>query len=205
MADTINVTQGAGTIIATDDLGAAGHAQRIKLLVGVDGTGTDASGGSGATASNTLRVVSATDDPIISAINSTNTQLPTALVGTHMDVVPTMRSDLMYAGADVTPKFAIITASSSGNTNVVAAVGGKKIRVLAYSVTPNAAVNFKWVTDAAGTPADKTGLKYLAGQGNGIVQGFNPVGWFESSLGKSLDINLSSAVAVGGELVYIEV
>jgi hypothetical protein len=30
-----------------------------------------------------------------------------------------------------------------------------------------------------------------------------PWGWFETASGKSLDINLSGAVAIGGELAYI--
>ncbi len=38
-----------------------------------------------------------------------------------------------------------------------------------------------------------------------ICAPFNPVGWFESGSGKTLDLNLSGAVAVGGELVYVEV
>lgn len=37
MADTVAITAGTGTTIATDDLGAAGHAQRIKLIHGADG------------------------------------------------------------------------------------------------------------------------------------------------------------------------
>jgi hypothetical protein len=39
----------------------------------------------------------------------------------------------------------------------------------------------------------------------GISAGYNPVGWFETGSGLSLDINLSAAVAIGGELVYVEV
>ncbi len=38
MADNVAITAGAGTNIATDDMGAAGHAQKIKLLSGTDGT-----------------------------------------------------------------------------------------------------------------------------------------------------------------------
>lgn len=38
MADGVAITAGSGTNIFTDDLGASGHAQRIKLIHGVDGT-----------------------------------------------------------------------------------------------------------------------------------------------------------------------
>ena len=41
MADTVAITAGSGTTIATDDLGAAGHVQRVKAVLGADGTGVD--------------------------------------------------------------------------------------------------------------------------------------------------------------------
>lgn len=42
MADNINVTQGSGTIIATDDIGGVQY-QRVKLSQGADGSATDVS------------------------------------------------------------------------------------------------------------------------------------------------------------------
>lgn len=102
----------------------------------------------------------------------------------------------------LTPKFAKITASSSGATTIVSLVSSKKLRVLAWSLVCNAAVNVKWQTHA--TPTDLTGLHYFAANG-GIQQPFNPVGYFETVAGEALDINLSGAIAVGGSLVYIEV
>ena len=106
------------------------------------------------------------------------------------------------AQVDGTPKYATVVASASGATTVVAAVTGKKIRVLALEVLANAAVNVKW--QSATAPTDKTGLAYLAPNG-GYVLPFNPVGWFETIAGEALSINLSGAVAVGGSLVYVEV
>jgi hypothetical protein len=41
MADNIDITPGSGKTVATDDLGAAGHAQRVKAVLGADGTGVD--------------------------------------------------------------------------------------------------------------------------------------------------------------------
>lgn len=106
-------------------------------------------------------------------------------------------------GTSLTPKFAKVTASSSGATTIVAAVTSKKIRVLAWDVVANAAVNFKWQSHV--TPTDLTGLYYMAGQGNGVARSFNPCGYFETVAGEALDINLSGAVAVGGSIVYVEV
>lgn len=102
----------------------------------------------------------------------------------------------------LTPKFAVITASSSGATQIVAAVSSKKIRVISFIFQCNAAVNVKFQSHV--TPTDKTGLFYNAAN-TGACGPYNPKGWFETISGEALDINLSGAVAVGGTLVYVEV
>lgn len=113
-------------------------------------------------------------------------------------------TDAVYSGgAALVPKFAAISASSSGNNTLVAAVAGKKIRVLAYSLSGAGAVNAKFQSGAGVT--DLSGLKYIAAAGGGVTAQFNPLGWFETVSGALLNLNLSGAVAVGGELVYIEV
>lgn len=105
--------------------------------------------------------------------------------------------------ADIlTPKFAAISASTSGNNTLVAAVVSKKIRVLALSLSSNGTVNAKLQDGAGGT--DVTGLYYLVATA-GFVLPFNPVGWFETSSNTLLNLNLSAAIAVGGCLTYIEV
>lgn len=105
-------------------------------------------------------------------------------------------------GTALTPLFAAITANGSGATTIVAAVGGKQIRVLQWIITTNAAVNFKFQSHV--TPTDITGLFYSGAQG-GAGGAFNPVGHFQTVSGEALDINLSGAVAVGGYLVYVTV
>ena len=40
MADGISITAGSGTTILTDDTGAGGHAQVVKLGISTDGSGT---------------------------------------------------------------------------------------------------------------------------------------------------------------------
>ncbi len=102
----------------------------------------------------------------------------------------------------LTPKFAVISASTSGNNTLVAAVTSKKIRVLAYNFIANGTVNAKFQSGAGGT--DLTGLKYCVAN-SGICAPFNPVGWFETAANTLLNLNLSAAIAVGGELVYVEV
>lgn len=41
MADNVAITAGAGTTIATDDIGAGVQVQRVKAVLGADGTGVD--------------------------------------------------------------------------------------------------------------------------------------------------------------------
>lgn len=128
-----------------------------------------------------------------------------AAIDTAMVVHMSAETSTVYNGAvALTPKFAKIAAASSGNNALVAAVTSKKIRVLEYNFIANGTVNAKFQSDGAGTPVDLTGLKYCVAN-VGLSAPFSPVGWFESASGKSLDLNLSAAVAVGGELVYVEV
>lgn len=111
-------------------------------------------------------------------------------------------SGMQIAGVNVTPKFAVIAASTSGNNTLVAAVTSKKIRVLALWLMANGSVNAKFQSGAGGT--DLTGLGYLVVNA-GFVLPFNPVGWFETAAATLLNLNLSGAIAVGGNLTYIEV
>lgn len=95
-----------------------------------------------------------------------------------------------------------IAASSSGNNTLVAAVTGKRIRVLQYLLMANGAVNAKFQNGAGGS--DLTGLHYFDSAGAGAAPTFCPVGMFDTDAGTLLNLNLSSGVAVGGWLVYVE-
>lgn len=103
----------------------------------------------------------------------------------------------------LTPKYAAISASASGDNTIVTAVAGKKIRVLAYNLIGAGAVSARFQSGASG--AYLTGAKAIAGAGGGICAPFNPVGWFETAAAALLNLELSDAVAVGGEIVYVEV
>lgn len=139
--------------------------------------------------------------------NIGNVDLASAIpAGTNLigRVSASLETNTIYDGTTaLTPKFAAIAASSSGNNTIVAAVTSKKIRVLAYNLIGNGAVNAKFQTGAGGT--DLTGLKYIAAAGGGICAPYCSVGWFETASGALLNLNLSGAVAVGGEIVYVEV
>lgn len=128
--------------------------------------------------------------------------LSTALAAQIDSVAAKLATDAVMDGqTPLTPKFAPIAAASSGNNTVVAAVAGKKIRVLDYCLSFSGAVNAKFQTGAGGT--DLTGLHY--GAANAQVPGsFNPLGKFETAAGALLNLNLSAATAVGGYVVYVE-
>ncbi|MCP5019665.1 MAG: hypothetical protein GY938_30930 [Ketobacter sp.] len=64
MADNIAVTEGAGTDVATDDVGSV-HFQKIKLDLGTDGASAPALAGAGAVATGVQRVTLASDDPAV--------------------------------------------------------------------------------------------------------------------------------------------
>ena len=106
-------------------------------------------------------------------------------------------------------KTVAISASSSGNNTLVAAVTGKRIRVVSYVLSFSGTVNAKFTDGAGGS--DLTGLLYgaagvnvsAAPHSDGRFHG--PAGHFETGQGTALVLNLSGATAVGGHLTYDEV
>jgi len=122
------------------------------------------------------------------------------LAATLASIAAKLATDKIMNGlTELTPKFAPVALSETGA--VVAAVTGKKIRVLAYRLSSNGAVNVKW--QSAST--DKTGLLYMDAAGKGEVAPFCPVGLFETAASEALNLNLSASIAVGGYVVYVEV
>lgn len=100
---------------------------------------------------------------------------------------------------NVTDLFALIAESTSGVSELIAAVATKRIVVRALYLVANDAVNVKFQSHT--TPTDLTGLAYLA-QNGGLVLPYSGSGWFQTIAGEALDINLSAAIAVGGAIVY---
>lgn len=95
-------------------------------------------------------------------------------------------------------RFAKIAATSSGNTDIVAAVTGRRIRVVKFTLITDAAVDVKFV----GGSTDLTGLLSLAADG-GLRETFDPTGHFQTEPGEALKINLGGAAVVGGYLQYV--
>lgn len=104
-------------------------------------------------------------------------------------------------------KYAAIAAGSSGNNEIVAAVAGKRIRVVGYVLSFSGSVNAKWRSAST----DLSGLLY--GAANTVVSAApmpkgergGQAGHMETATGEALNLNLSAATAVGGHVAYEEV
>jgi len=117
--------------------------------------------------------------------------------------VTTFNSSALYDGTTlVTPKFAVIDTATTPDTTIVAAVGGKKIRVLSAFMISAGSVNARFESGTGGTAL--TGQMNLVAN-SGFVLPFNPIGWFETAVAALLNLELSGAVSVDGALTYIEV
>lgn len=95
--------------------------------------------------------------------------------------------------------FAAISASSSGDTTVVAAQSSKRIRVIKYSLVCASAVVVTWKSSTAGAIS---GPMSFATNG-GIADDYCPEGIMQTVAGEGLVINLGGSVSVGGVLTYI--
>jgi len=116
--------------------------------------------------------------------------------------VATQTDAIMNGATALTPKFAVISASSSGDNTIVAAVTSKKIRVLGYVIVAAGTVGVTWKSGTGGTAL--SGLMSLTAN-TGIAAAYCPVGLLETGSGVLLNLTLDAAVAVTGHLVYIEV
>jgi len=160
-----------------------------------------------------LRVISDTGSYVAGEVEITNTPLPVSVSNTPLQVsqsgswsvgvsgqpisVTVTNSPLIVAHSTVL--YAPISATGSGNTEVVGAVSGKRIRVIAYAVIANLTVSIKF---RSGT-TDITGSMRVV-EGGGIAHAYDG-GLFQTAEGQALNINLSNNATVGGYVVYREV
>ena len=183
MAD--NTSQTGSDTIATDDIGGVKY-PRAKVVWGVDGSAVDASD------SNPLPI-SAKNMP---AADRTTDSIGAAL---QTGVIMAQSGSTITA---LTPKFTYRnTGQSVTDDTVIAAVTGKKLRVLALAVvcgSPASSVLFQ-----SGTANDKTPT-LTPGANGGFVLPFNPVGWFETNAGEALTLTTGAGSQTGTIVVYVE-
>lgn len=96
-------------------------------------------------------------------------------------------------------KTASVDASSLGSNEVVPAVSGKSINVLAVAVVSKLANDVKFLSAAT-----QIGPTLPLGANGGFVLPHNPYGWFNTASGEALNLNLSVATATGVLVTYIE-
>lgn len=205
---------GTGTTISGGiqalDLSGAGTGPWSFANIIVDGT----SGSNRAAVKAASTAPVATDPALVVSIspNSVNANGQTTLSGSAPVAIASNQTTLAVAqdttqlmngvtGTGLNQSRATMTAATSGATTLVNLVSGKRIRVLGAFLTANGAVNVNLQSHT--TTSNKTGLIYCAAAGDGMVMPFNPLGWFDTTSGEALDINLSGAVAVDGYLLYV--
>ena len=165
-----------------------------------------------------LRVISDTGSYVAGEVEITNTPLPVSVSDTPLPVsvsntsLPVSQSgswSVSVAGQPISATvtntltvrygsvlFATISATSSGDTQVVPAVSNRRIVVVAFAVIANATVNIRF--RSGGT--DITGTMRLV-EGGGIAHAYDG-GLFQTATNQPLNINLSTNATVGGYVVY---
>jgi hypothetical protein len=160
-----------------------------------------------------LRVISDTGSYVAGEVEITNTPLPVSVSNTPLQVSQSGSWSVGVSGQPIsvtvtnspltvgysTVQYATINATTSGNTQVVGAVSGKRIRVIAYAVIASATVNIRFRSGST----DITGSMRVV-EGGGIAHAYDG-GLFETAVNQPLNINLSTNATVGGYIVYREV
>ena len=94
---------------------------------------------------------------------------------------------------------AVIDHATSGNNEIVAAVAGKKIRVLSGLLIAGGTVTVRFESGPGG--AALTGQMPLVAN-SGFSLTYNSEGWWQTAAGESLNLELSGAISVDGVLNY---
>lgn len=119
-----------------------------------------------------------------------------------MSTIGTTRTDaLINRDSEVAEvKFASISEATAANNELVAAVAGKKIRVIGLNFVCTGAntITFKSATDAI-----SGAMGFDANSGLGGL--YAPTGLMETAVGEALNMTQSAATQVSGFLSYIEV
>ena len=107
---------------------------------------------------------------------------------------------------NVIVKRAAINAASSGDNEIVAAVSGKKIKVLSMLLVATEAVNATVYSGPQATGAALTGAIGLGDNGGFVLNAPTNewMHWMETTAGAKLNLYLSAAKQVSGTVLYYE-
>ncbi len=101
-------------------------------------------------------------------------------------------------------KHAVIDVALLGDNTIVAAVAGKRIQVIGYTIVASGGANtVRWESGASGTAL--TGQMGLPINGMLVVT-YNPGGCFAPTATNTLlNLELSAATSVDGHVAYVEI
>jgi hypothetical protein len=93
----------------------------------------------------------------------------------------------------------VISAATSGDNTLLAAVSGYKIRVLSYKLVSAGSVTTRFESGAGGTALTGVMSQIVGVPNDGA---FEKEGLFETAASALLNLELSGAVQVSGHLTY---
>jgi hypothetical protein len=115
-------------------------------------------------------------------------------------------SAIMNGTTALTPKYAKAdVAASQTDAEIVEAVAGKKIRVLAFFAVCGATATILTFNSKGAGAGVAISPNLANGANGGEVVGPNPWGWFETAVGEALTATTGAGSATGIQVVYIEV
>lgn len=107
------------------------------------------------------------------------------------------------------PQYAKISGAASGDNEVIAAVAGKKIRILGLVIVAAGAVTVYFKSGSTAICGDATNPMSLAANGGFVLPtppayptALAPSGYMQTSAGEAFNMTLGGAVSVGGCVVY---
>jgi hypothetical protein len=138
MADGVAITAGAGTTIATDDAGASGHVQIVKLALSADGSASPITADSGGLLVN----LGTNNDVTVTGSVTADTELPTAAAmadAVANPTVPAVDAKLAaYNGSTWDRLRTVEGVANNASTGIQAAGSGPGFsRVVTGSITAN--------------------------------------------------------------------
>lgn len=104
--------------------------------------------------------------------------------------------------ADV--KYAKVDAAADGDNEIIAAVTGKKIRVLGYVLTGATTAGTATLQDTAATPVVHGKLSLGTSGGVAYTGGLDAPA-FETAAGTGVEVSNSTGLDTFGHMVYVEI
>ena len=182
-------------LIACDDVDGDRY-QLMKVCYGSDGTATMAD------ATNRLPVQATVSGTVPVSGTVTVGSAPPSARATDSVAAAAQSDAIMVGGTACTPKFAFsnVAASTTAGT-LVAAVTGKKIRVIGFRLNVAGTATNVTLNSASAARTETFQLDARAVWSSG----FSQVGHLETNVGEALTVTTGAGSQVGVDVVYIEV